>query len=108
MKEKETLYISRRQMRIFAKEIESGKFGVKYSYHGFHTKLVRKLLNLGLLEKGMVWSPERRTTIRIYQLKLQQVTERPPHSAFYRQAWQVAKGWNDLIQSDGSGSFTNQ
>ena len=98
MKEKSTLSISRRQLRLFANDLNNGKLGVRYSYHNFYTKLVRKLLDLGLLEKGMIWSPERRTTTKVYQLKLQSISERPPQGGFVRQAWQIAKGWNDLVQ----------
>jgi hypothetical protein len=93
----ENLSISRRHLQLFARELESGTLGVKYSYHGFYTKLVRKLLILGLLEKGMTWNPKRRTTIRIYQLKVQSITERSPPYGFYKYTWQIAKAWNDMI-----------
>ncbi len=98
MKRSQSLSMTRRQVRLFAHGLDSGKFGVRYSYHNFYGKLVRKLLDLGLMEKGLVWSPERRTTIHVYQLKVQHITERPPSVGFVKQAWQVAKGWNDLIQ----------
>ena len=99
MKQGENLSISRRQMRLFARELDSGKMGVKYSYHNFYAKLVRKLLLLGLVEKGMMWSPQKKTTIRVYQLKLQSIKERPPHSGFIRLMWQIAKDWNSLVLS---------
>ena len=100
MKQVDTLSMTKREMRFFAKELESGKLGVKYSYHNFYTKLIRKLLDLGLLEKGVVvWDARRKKTAAVYQLKLQSITERPPQSGFVKQTWQVAKGWNDLIQS---------
>jgi hypothetical protein len=100
MKQVNTLSMTRRELRFFAKELESGKFGFKYSYHNFYTKLVKKLLQLGFLEKGVVvWDAKRRVTASVYQLKLQQITERPPSSGFIKQAWQVAKSWNDMIQS---------
>ena len=100
MKQVDTLSMTKREMRFFAKELESGKLGVKYSYHNFYTKLIRKLLDLGFLEKGVVvWDARRKKTAAVYQLKLQSITERPPQSGFVKQTWQVAKGWNDLIQS---------
>jgi len=99
MKENNTLSITRRQLRFLANDLNNGALGVRYSYHNFYTELVRKLLDLGLLERGLIWSPERRTTLKVYQLKLQSIPERPPQGGFVRQAWQVAKGWNDLIQS---------
>jgi hypothetical protein len=102
MKETNTLSMTRREMRFFAKDLESGKLGVKYSYHNFYTKLIRKLLDLGLLERGVsVWDAKRQKTAIVYQLKLQSIPERPPSGGFIKQAWQVAKGWNDLIQSPG-------
>lgn len=100
MKEVNTLSMTKREMRFFAKDLESGKFGVKYSYHNFYTKLIRKLLDLGLMEKDVaVWDAKHKTTPRVYQLKLQSIPERAPQSGFVKQAWQVAKGWNDLIQA---------
>jgi hypothetical protein len=100
MKQVKTLSMTRREMRFFAKDLESGKFGVRYSYHNFYTKLIRKLINLGFLERDVVvWDAKRQRTIIVYQLKLQSIPERPPQAGFVRQAWQVAKGWNDMIQS---------
>jgi len=100
MKQVNTLSMTRREMRFFAKELETGKLGVKYSYHNFYTKLIRKLLELGFIEKGVVvWDAKRKATATVYQLKLQQIPERPPQAGFIKQAWQVAKSWNDLVQS---------
>jgi hypothetical protein len=99
MKQTNTLSMTKREMRFFAKELESGKPGVKYSYHNFYTKLLRKLLDMGLVEKDvLIWDAKRRKTVSVYQLRLQQIPERPPQSGFVKQAWQAAKGWNDLIQ----------
>ena len=99
MKQTNTLSMTRREMRFFAKELESGKLGVKYSYHNFYTKLIRKLLDLGFLERGVVvWDAKHQTTATVYQLKLQSIPERPPQGGFIKQAWQVAKGWNELVQ----------
>ena len=99
MKQTNTLSMTRREMRFFAKDLESGKLGVKYSYHNFYTKLVRKLLDLGLLERGVaVWDAKHQKTAIVYQLKLQSIPERPPQGGFIKQAWLVAKGWNDLVQ----------
>ena len=99
MKEVNTLSMTRREMRFFAKDLESGKLGVKYSYHNFYTKLVRKLLDMGFLEKDVVvWAAKRQKTATVYQLKLQSIPERPPPAGFNKQAWQEPKGWNDLVQ----------
>ena len=100
MKQVNTLSMTKRELRFFAKELETGSLGVKYSYHNFYTKLIRKLLDLGFLEKGVViWDAKHKKTATVYQLKLQQISERPPQTGFIKQAWQVAKGWNDLIQT---------
>jgi len=100
MKETNTLSMTKREMRFFAKELESGKLGVKYSYHNFYTKLIRKLLDLGLLEKGVgIWDAKHQKTAYVYQLRLQAIPERAPSGGFVKQAWQVAKGWNDLVQA---------
>ncbi len=100
MKQVDTLSMTKRELRFFAKDLESGRLGVKYSYHNFYTKLVRKLLDLGFMEKDVaIWDAKHKKTPRVYQLKLQPIPEKPPQSGFVRQAWQVAKGWNDLVQS---------
>ena len=99
MKQTNTLSMTRREMRFFAKDLESGKLGVKYSYHNFYTKLIRKLLDLGFIERGVaVWDAKHQKTAIVYQLKLQTIPDRAPSSGFFKQAWQVSKGWNDLIQ----------
>lgn len=100
MRQSDTMSMTRREIRFFAKDLESGKLGVKYSYHNFYTKLIRKLLDLGFLERGVaVWDAKRKRTAIVYRLKPQNIPERPPSDGFYKQAWLVSKGWNDLIQS---------
>lgn len=100
MKQTNTLSMTRRELRMFAKELESGRLGVKYSYHNFYTKLLRKLLDVGLVERGaVIWDAKRQKTVSAYQLKLQSIPDRPPSSAFFKRAWQVSKDWNDLVQS---------
>ncbi|MDA4124101.1 MAG: hypothetical protein OK438_01430 [Thaumarchaeota archaeon] len=100
MKEANTLSMTKRELRFFAKELQTGKLGVKYSYHNFYTKLLRKLLDLGFVEKDvLIWDQKRRKTVAVYQLKIQSIPERAPSGGFVRHAWQVAKGWNDLVQS---------
>lgn len=101
MKESPTLSMTKRELRFFAKDLETGKMGVKYSYHNFYTKLLRKLLGMGFVEKDVViWDAKRRKTASVYQLRLQPIPERAPQAGFVKQAWQVAKGWNDLIEGD--------
>jgi hypothetical protein len=100
MKQVNTLSMTKRELRYFAKDLESGKLGVKYSYHNFYTKLVKKLLELGFMEKDVIiWDAKHAKTPRVYQLKLQSIPERPPQSGFVKQAWYVARGWNDLVQA---------
>ncbi len=99
MKHSPHLAMTRREMRIFAKELEAGKSGVKYSYHNFYVKLLRKLLDMGFLEKDvLIWDEKHRKTEAVYQIKLQATPGRPPQGGFVKQSWLVAKGWNDLIK----------
>ncbi len=93
------LAMTRREMRFFAKELEAGKSGVKYSYHNFYVKLLRKLLEMGFIEKDvLIWDEKRKKTEAVYQIKLQGVPERPPQGGFVKQAWLLAKGWNEYVK----------
>ncbi|MBI3858716.1 MAG: hypothetical protein HY296_00535 [Thaumarchaeota archaeon] len=99
MKTSPNLSMTKREMRFFAKDLETGKAGVKYSYHNFYTKLLRKLLDMGFVEKDvLVWDARRKKTASVYQLKIQPASERAPQGGFVKHAWHIAKGWNDLIQ----------
>lgn len=99
MKSNQNLSMTKREMRFFAKDLQTGKLGVKYSYHNFYMKLLKKLLEMGFIEKDvMIWDNKRRKTEAVYQLKLQSIPERGPQGGFIRQAWQLAKGWNELVQ----------
>ena len=99
MKEASTLSMTKREMRFFAKELQAGKLGVKYSYHNFYTKLLRKLLDMGFVEKDvLIWDQKSRKTVAVYQLRLQPIPERAPQGGFVKQAWQVARGWNELVK----------
>jgi hypothetical protein len=92
--------MTKREMRYFAKESQSGNGGVKYSYHNFYVKMLMKLLDLGFVEKDiLIWDDRRKKTEGVYQLKLQPIPERPPQGGFVKQSWQLARGWNDLIRS---------
>ncbi len=99
MKKSPHLAMTKREVRFFAKELESGRSGTKYSYHNFYVKLLRKLLDLGFVEKDvLIWDERRKKTEAVYQLRLQAIPERPPQGGFVRQTWQIAKGWNDYIK----------
>jgi hypothetical protein len=99
MKSSPTLSVTKREMRFFARELETGKMGVRYSYHNFYTKLLRKLMDLGFVEKDvLVWDANRRKTAAVYQLRLQQIPKRAPPGGFVNRAWHIAKGWNDVIK----------
>ena len=98
MKSKPNLSMTRRVMRFFAKDLEKGTVGVKYSYHNFYMKLLKKLLEMGFVEKDvLIWDDRRKKTEAVYQLRIQSIPERGPQGGFVKQAWQLAKGWNDLI-----------
>jgi hypothetical protein len=98
MKSNQNLSMTKRQMRFFAKDLEKGTPGVKYSYHNFYMKLLKKLLEMGFVEKDvLIWDDKRKKTEAVYQLRIQSIPERGPQGGFVKQAWQLAKGWNDLI-----------
>ncbi len=99
MKSNQNHAMTKREMRFFAKDLEDGKLGVKYSYHNFYVKLLRKLLDMGFIEKDvLIWDDRRKKTEAVYQLKLQSIPERGPQGGFIKQAWQLAKGWNDYLR----------
>jgi hypothetical protein len=103
MKSNPNLAMTKREMRFFAKELQAGKGGVKYSYHNFYTKLLRKMMELGFIDRNvLIWDAKRRKTAAVYQLKFQPIGERSPQGGFMKQAWQVSRGWNDLIQQRSS------
>ena len=100
MKSNANLAMTKREMRFFAKDLEVGKLGPKYSYHNFYTKLLRKLLDMGFIEKDvLIWDDRSKKTKAVYQLKLQSIPERGPTSGFVKQAWQLANGWNEMIKA---------
>ena len=101
MRTNASLSMTKREMRFFAKDLEAGKLGVRYSYHNFYVKLLRKLLDMGFVEKDvLIWDDKRKKTEAVYQLKLQSIPERGPQGGFVKQAWQLAKGWNDLVRGE--------
>lgn len=100
MRSSPNLAMTKREIRFFAKDLEAGKLGVKYSYHNFYVKLLRKMLDFGFIEKNvLIWDEKRRKTASVYQLKLQPIPERGPQGGFIRQCWQLAKGWNDYLKA---------
>ncbi len=100
MKANKHLALTRREMRALAKELESGRYGIKYSYHNFYTKMLKKLLDLGFIEKNvLIWDEQRKKTEAVYQIKLQAIPERPPQGGFIKHAWQIAKSWNEYVKS---------
>lgn len=101
MRANQNLSMTKREMRFFAKDLETGKLGVKYSYHNFYMKLLKKLLEMGFIEKDvLIWDDKRKKTQAVYQLRLQSIPERGPQGGFVKQAWQIAKGWNDLVKQE--------
>lgn len=100
MRSSPNLAMTKREIRFFAKDLEAGKLGVKYSYHNFYVKLLRKMLDFGFIDKDvLIWDEKRRKTESVYQLKLQPIPERGPQGGFIRQCWRLAKGWNDYLKT---------
>ena len=100
MRRSPNLAMTKREIRFFAKDLEAGKLGVKYSYHNFYVKLLRKMLDFGFIDKDvLIWDEKRRKTESVYQLKLQPIPGRGPQGGFVRQCWQLAKGWNDYLKT---------
>lgn len=95
------LSITRKQLRIFAEQLQKGELGVKYSYHNFYTKLLRKLLTLGFIEKDVpAWNDRLKRTQPVYQLRTQIIPARANTSGFAKYAWQICNAWNELISVD--------
>jgi hypothetical protein len=100
MKEDRHLAMTRREVRFFAKELQTGRKGVRYSYHNFYVKLLRKFLDLGFIEKDvLIWDERRRKTEAVYQLKFQSIPSRPPQGGFVRHCWELARGWNEYVRA---------
>ncbi len=98
------LSMTRKQLRVFAEQLQTGEFGVKYSYHNFYTKLLRKLLVLGFIEKDVpAWNDRLKRTQPVYQLKIQIIPARANTSGFAKYAWQICNAWNELISIDEAG-----
>jgi len=64
MRGNQNFAMTKREMRFFAKDLESGKLGVKYSYHNFYMKLLKKLLEMGFVEKDVLVWDERGKRLR--------------------------------------------
>lgn len=95
------LSMTRKQLRIFAEQLQKGELGVKYSYHNFYTKLLRKLLTLGFIEKDVpAWNDRLKRTQPVYQLRTQIIPARANTSGFAKYAWQICNAWNELISVD--------
>ena len=95
--------MTRKQLRVFAEQLQSGELGVKYSYHNFYTKLLRKLLVLGFIEKDVpAWNDRLKRTQPVYQLRIQIIPARASTSGFAKYAWQICNAWNELISADGA------
>jgi hypothetical protein len=93
--------MTRKQLRMFAEKLQTGELGVKYSYHNFYTKLLRKLLTLGFVEKDVpVWNDRLKRTQPVYQLKTQLIPARITTSGFAKYAWQICSAWNELISAE--------
>jgi hypothetical protein len=93
MKSNSHLAMTNREMRFFAKELQSGKGGVKYSYHNFYIRMLRKLLDLGFVENHILnWDDRGKKTEAVYQLKLQPIPERPPQGGFVKQSVAIGQG----------------
>jgi len=69
---------------------------VKHSLQNIYAKLLRNLPDRGSIEGDVLIRDEKRKkTEAVYQLKLQPIPESGPQGGFVKQAWQLAKGWND-------------
>jgi len=98
-------WISKAQLRALADRLEKGEAAfegrlVRYSKRNFYLTVVRRLVELGFIDRNKPrWSEERRRTIYGYGVEVFKIPKRPPSSGFWRISYYVCKKWNELLEA---------
>lgn len=86
----------------FADALQDGKYAIadapfRYSRRNFYMTVIRKLVNLGFLQRNVpVWDERSKRTLYVYMRSIFDIPQKPPSVGFWRISYYVCRKWNEL------------
>lgn len=88
------------ELNRFSHELNAGTQGAQLSRTNFYQTVLRRLMNLGLIEIRACYHPERERIIKMYGAVYQPIPKRRPMpGCWWRLAYLIAEKWNREFQT---------
>lgn len=85
----------------FSKKLEEGELyysnvPFKYSKRNLYGTIVKNLVKLGFLQKNApIWDERLKRTLRVYQIQIFDIPNKPPAIGFWRMCFYICRKWNE-------------
>ena len=86
-----------KEMSEFAKKLQKGELGFKYSRVNFYKMVLGTFLREEFMERLAYYDDKTRRTVKGYKAIAQPIPTRRPSPSFWSIAYDTCKWWNDLM-----------
>ncbi|MEM3403050.1 MAG: hypothetical protein QXJ17_00650 [Nitrososphaeria archaeon] len=82
--------------RLENKELMYGNSPFKYSRRNLYGTVIKNLVKLGFLQRNApIWDERMQKTLKVYQIQIFDIPNKPPAIGFWRLSYYVCRKWNE-------------
>ncbi|MCX8188763.1 MAG: hypothetical protein N3F64_03560 [Nitrososphaeria archaeon] len=82
--------------RLENKEILYNNMPFKYSRRNLYGTVLKNLVKLGFIQRNApVWDDRLKRTLKVYQIQIFDIPNKPPAIGFWRIAYYICRKWNE-------------
>lgn len=92
--------MTEKEMSRFARRLEAGEMGFRFSRHNFYSSVLKTLMDLGFVGKLASYDHAKGKTVIVYRPIAQPIpTRRPDNPSFWYVTYEVCRWWNESMFS---------
>jgi len=82
--------------RLENREILYNNMPFKYSRRNLYGTIIKNLVKLGFIQRNApVWDERLKRTLKVYQIQIFDIPNKPPAVGFWRIAYYICRKWNE-------------
>jgi len=82
--------------RLEDKELMYGNSPFKYSRRNLYGTVIKNLVKLGFLQRNApIWDERLQKTLKVYQIQIFDIPNKPPAIGFWRLSYYICRKWNE-------------
>ena len=93
--------ITKNGLNVFARRLENkeilyNNMPFKYSKRNLYGTIIKNLVKLGFIQRNaLVWDERLKRTLKVYQIQIFDIPNKPPAVGFWRLAYYICRKWNE-------------